>query len=105
MSNENKTTKDPVARVKVRNVQGAIWSRSTEKGTFFDVSFQRGYKTPDGNWRNSHSFDLDGLLALQHTVKLAIDKVLELRNADVSDQPATEAEGPDYLDPEDEIPC
>ena len=103
MSNENKTTKAPVARVKVRNVQGAIWSRSTEKGTFFDVSFQRGYKTPDGNWRNSHSFDLDGLLALQHTVKLAIDKVLELRNADVSDQPATEAEGPDYLDPADEI--
>jgi hypothetical protein len=105
MSNENKTTKAPVARVKVRNVQAAIWSRSTEKGTFFDVSFQRGYKTPDGNWRNSHSFDLDGLLALQHTVKLAIDKVLELRNADVSDQPATEAEEADYLDPADEIIC
>jgi hypothetical protein len=100
MSNENKTTKAPVARVKVRNVQAAIWARSTERGTFFDVSFQRGYKTPDGNWKNSYSFDLDGLLALQHTVKLAIDKVLELRNADVSDQPA--AEGDDF--DEEEIP-
>ena len=103
MSNETKTTKAPVARVKVRNVQAAIWARSTERGTFFDVSFQRGYKTPDGNWKNSHSFDLDGLLALQHTVSLAIDKVLELRNADISDQPATETEASDYLDPEDEI--
>ncbi len=104
MSNENKTTKAPVARVKVRNVQGAIWSRSTERGTFFDVSFQRGYKGPDGNWKNGHSFDLDGLLALQHAVKLAIDKVLELRHADVSDQAATETGEARDLDPSDEIP-
>ena len=98
MSNETKSTKAPVARVKVRNVQAAIWARTTERGTFFDVSFQRGYKTSDGNWKNSHSFDLDGLLALQHTVSLAIDKVLELRKADVSDQPVAEAD--DFEDEE-----
>jgi hypothetical protein len=37
-------------------------------------------------------------------IYVCLHKVLELRNADVSDQPTTEAEGPDYLDPADEIP-
>ena len=88
MSNTQKTeTKKapPVARVTVRTVRGNIWARSTDKGTFFSATFERGYKTQEG-WKNTHGFDLDGLLALQHAVGLAIDKVMELRAADISDQ-------------------
>ena len=77
--------KSPVARVKVRTVQASIWARSTDKGTFFDTSFQRGYRDGEGNWKNTQSFDLNGLLALHHAVGLAIDKVLELQRADVAD--------------------
>ena len=47
--------KSPVARVKVRTVQASIWARSTDKGTFFDTSFQRGYRDGDGNWKNTQS--------------------------------------------------
>ena len=38
-------------------------------------------------WKNSQSFDLNGLLALQHAVGLAIGKVLDLQIQDVSDRP------------------
>jgi hypothetical protein len=91
--------KSPVARVKVRTVQASIWARSTDQGTFFDTSFQRGYRDGQGNWKNTHSYDLNGLLALQHAVGLAVDKVLELQKADVSDQP----EAPVTDSPDDEI--
>ena len=91
MSDETKKAK-PVAKVQVRRVPAAIWGRSTEKGTFFEASFQNGYKDRDGKWKNGHSFDLDGLLALQHAVGLAIDKVIALRDADVSDTPEEASE-------------
>ncbi len=93
MSNDTKTPKAaPVAKVQVRRVQGAIWSRSTEKGTFFSATFQNGYRDADGKWKNGHSFDLDGLLALQHAVGLAIDEIIGLREADVADEAAGEEE-------------
>ena len=83
MSDENKNKK-PVARVKVGKVQGAIFANSTENGVFYGTTFQNGYRV-DGTWKNGHSFDLNGLLALQHAVGLAIDKVIALRDADTSD--------------------
>lgn len=97
----DKAKKAPVARVKVRTVQASIWARSTDSGTFFDTSFQRGYRDGEGKWKNSQSFDLNGLLALQHAVGLAIDKVLELQRAAVAETPAPEPEA-EY--PDDEIP-
>jgi len=84
----------PVAKVRVKTVQGSIWARTTEQGTFFDASFQRGYTDRDGNWKNTHSFDLNGLLALQHAVGLAIDKILELQKQDVADRPEADDEFP-----------
>jgi hypothetical protein len=83
MSEESKNKK-PVARVKVGKVQGAIFANSTENGVFYGTTFQNGYRV-DGKWKNGHSFDLNGLLALQHAVGLAIDKVIALRDADTSD--------------------
>ena len=58
-----------------------------EARTFFDVSFQRSYRDQNGHWKNTQSFDLNGLLALQHAVGLAIGKVLDLQVQDVSDRP------------------
>jgi hypothetical protein len=97
----DKPKKTPVARVKVRTVQASIWARSTESGTFFDTSFQRGYRDAEGNWKNTQSFDLNGSLALQHAVGLAIDKILELQRAAVSEQ--VEAPPTDVVEG-DEIP-
>ena len=99
MSTETKTKAAPVARVKVRKVQGAIWARVTEKGTFFEATFQNRYLTAEGEWKNGQSYNLDGLLSLQHAVGQAIDKILALRAADVSDT----AEAPASDGAEDEM--
>lgn len=85
-----KPKQPPAARIKVRNVQASIWARATEDKTYFDASFQRSYVDVNGQWHNTQSFDLNGLLALQHAIGLAIDKVLELMVQDVSDRPETD---------------
>jgi hypothetical protein len=87
MTTTNSTTKKqpPIARVRVRNVQAAIWARPTESRVYFDTSFQRSYLDADGRWQNTQTFDLSGLLALQHAIGLAIDKVLELQAQDLGD--------------------
>ncbi|MGC2658455.1 MAG: hypothetical protein WA324_10910 [Bryobacteraceae bacterium] len=43
-------------------------ARPTEARTFFDVSFQRSYRDAHGHLQNTQSFDLNGLLVLQHAV-------------------------------------
>lgn len=74
---QTKTKKaPPVAKYNIGRVQASIWKRDTDNGTFFDVSFKRGFKTKDG-WKNSYSFDLPGLVALQHLVGTAIEDVLK----------------------------
>jgi hypothetical protein len=86
----------PVAHLNLGSVQASIWARETEKGTFYDATFQRGYKTQNG-WKNSRSFDLNGLLVLQHLVGQAIDKVLELRAAPAETGDGNDDDGP-YID-------
>jgi hypothetical protein len=100
MSDAKKTKKPPVARVKTGTVTAAIWARDTDKGTFYDVTFQRAYRDADRKWKNSTSFDLNGLLALQHVVGQAIDKVQELRATDISDKPGDGSAPEDVIEDE-----
>src|ERR1700722_13779009 len=88
MTEAKKTKNPPVARVKTGTVTGAIWARDAgDNGTFYDATFQRAYRNDKREWKNSTSYDLNGLLALQHVVGLAIDKIQALRTADISDKP------------------
>jgi hypothetical protein len=101
MSEAKKTKNPPVARVKTGYVTGAIWARDAgDSGTFYDVTFQRAYRDGKRQWKNSTSFDLNGLLALQHAVGLAIDKVQELRAADISDKPGDAPAPEDIMEEE-----
>lgn len=101
MSTETKKKNPPpVAKFQIRRVQTAIWPKSSEKGAFFEASFETGYKNKEGKWVRKHSFDLDGLLALQYAVPRAIDQILALRAADISDT----AEAPEVVDEQDEVP-
>ena len=70
----------PVAKVRVGLITGSIWERSTENGTFFNVSFERRYRDGEGNWKSSHSYDTGDLLALSKLADLAHSKILELQN-------------------------
>jgi len=62
--------------------RASIWERTTDKGTFHSVSFERRYKDASGNWQTTHSFDTSDLLALAKLADQAHSRILELRNAE-----------------------
>ena len=80
--NEPAETKNPpVAKVRVGLITGSIWENKTDKGNFYNVTFERRYKDGD-QWKSSHSYNADDLLALAKAADLANTKIVEARNAD-----------------------
>jgi hypothetical protein len=77
---KTEAAKPPVAKVRVGLISGSIWERSTEQGTFYNVTFERRYRDGEGNWKSSHGYDMGDLLALSKLADLAHSKILELQN-------------------------
>ena len=78
----SETGKQPVAKLRLGLIFANIWQRTTDKGSFFSVSFERRYKDADGNWHSGHSFDASDLLALAKLADQAHTKLLEIRSGD-----------------------
>jgi hypothetical protein len=78
----SETSKPPVAKLRLGLIFANIWQRTTDKGSFFSVSFERRYKDADGNWQSSHSFDPNDLLSLAKLADQAHTKLQEIRSAD-----------------------
>ncbi len=53
MTNKNQ----PVHCIRYGAVKAAIWANNSLSGYFYHTSFQRVYKTPEGEWGTSDSFD------------------------------------------------
>ena len=88
MSNTKKndsaqTKTPPVAKIRVDQINASIWKQTTEKGTFYNVSFESRYRDKDGNWKSSHSYTSHDLLALGKAADLAHSKIVELRNSEM----------------------
>ena len=78
--NEAAETKNPpVGKVRVGLITASIWENKTEKGTFHNVTFERRYKDGD-QWKSSHSYNADDLLALAKAADLAHTQIIEARN-------------------------
>lgn len=62
---ESRGGRRPVDRVRIGMIQGAIWRNENQKGTAYQVSFERMYydKVAD-NWKYTKSFGRDELLPL-----------------------------------------
>ena len=81
MSDTNETKKSaPVAKVSVGLQTASIWKNESEGRAFYNVSFDRRYRTADGNWKSTSSYGRDDLLALAKLADLAHTKILELQN-------------------------
>jgi len=76
----SETNKPPVAKLRIGLLNASIWERTTDKGTFHSVSFERRYRDTDGNWQSTYSFDTSDLLALAKLADQAHSKILEIRN-------------------------
>jgi hypothetical protein len=87
MTNTNKneaaaTKNPPVAKIRVDLINASIWKNPTDKGTFYNVTFESRYRDGEGNWKSSHSYTSNDLLALAKAADLAHTKIVELRNAE-----------------------
>ena len=76
----------PIAKVRVGLITASIWERQTENGVFFNVSFERRYRDGEGNWKSSHSYDTQDLLALAKAADLAHTKIVQSQQAADGDE-------------------
>jgi hypothetical protein len=88
MSDSNETKKNtPVAKVSVGLQTASIWKNESKGRAFYNVTFDRRYRTAEGKWSSTDSYGTDDLLALAKVADLAHTKVLELQNV-TGDKPA-----------------
>ena len=68
----------PVDKVRIGNITAAIFENTGQKGTFYSVKLERGYK--DGEtWKNTDSLGRDDLLVAAKALDKAHDRILELQ--------------------------
>jgi hypothetical protein len=68
----------PVEEVRIGAVKAAIWRNEGEKGAWFNVTFQRLYRTAEGEWLSSESFAAYDLLLLAKVADAVHTRVLQL---------------------------
>ena len=81
--NASETKNPPVAKIRVDLINASIWKNQTDKGTFYNVTFESRYRDSEGNWKSSHSYTSNDLLALAKAADLAHTKIVELRNSEM----------------------
>lgn len=58
-----RSNRQPEHKIRHGAVSASIWRQETDKGSIFNVTFQRSYK--EGNdWKNSNSFGKQNLLVI-----------------------------------------
>ncbi|MGP1345501.1 MAG: hypothetical protein ACTS3F_02380 [Phycisphaerales bacterium] len=77
MSNKNQ----PVEQVRIGTTVAAIWANETDKGVRYGVTFERLYRTEDGKWKSTPTFNRDDLLVLAKVADRAHTRVYELMAA------------------------
>ena len=76
-SNESKSK--PVEEIRIGGIKAALWRNDGEQGPRFNVTFQRIYRTSEGEWRSTDSFGRDDLLILGKLADAAHTRVLQLQ--------------------------
>ena len=71
----------PAAQLPYGSISAAIWRNETDKGTFYNVTFQRSYKEGE-DFKNSQSFGREDLLLVAKLTDIAHTKIFELQHGD-----------------------
>jgi hypothetical protein len=78
MAKKQSNKVQPVEQVRIGSVKAAIWKNEGENGAYFNVTFQRLYRTEDGQWQSTASFGRDDLLVLAKLANVTHTRLLEL---------------------------
>jgi hypothetical protein len=54
----------PIHDIRCGRVRASIWRNPSTKGSFLSATFERRYRTDDGEWKSSHSYSGSELLEL-----------------------------------------
>jgi len=83
-SNANKneaaeTKKLPVDKVRVGSITASVWENTNDKGTFFNVTFERRYKDAQDQWHSTHSYGENDLQDLRKAADLVHTGIINAR--------------------------
>lgn len=74
----------PVHTIRIGEVSASVWSREHvvqgQPRTFYSATFERSYKTRDGAWGYSRSFDPDSFGHLISVIQKADEHITGLSN-------------------------
>jgi hypothetical protein len=73
--------KKPVANFRLASVEASVWANPSDKGEFYNITFQRRYQDKDQQWQTSHSYGSSDALALAKLADMAVTKIIELQQA------------------------
>ena len=79
MAKKTTTPTRPVHTVRVGSIKAAIWENQTDSGTRHQATFSRGYKV-DGEWKDTTSFGLSDLPALEKVTGMAFTWIHQAEN-------------------------
>jgi hypothetical protein len=68
----------PAEEIRIGSVKAAIWRNEGDIGAYFTVTFQRLYRTEDGQWQSTAGFGQADLLVLAKVADAAHTRLLEL---------------------------
>ena len=54
----------PVHRIRISRIHGAIWQNSGDNDPWYNVKLSRSYKDANDDWKSTDSFSVDDLLVL-----------------------------------------
>ena len=75
----NQRDPSPIDEIRIGAVKAAIWPNDSEGGVFHTTTFERVYRTSDGEWRSSRSFGERHLLLLAKVADAAHTRIHQLR--------------------------
>ena len=78
MAKKQSNKVQPAEEIRIGSVKAAIWRNEGEKGAYFTVTFQRIYRTEDGQWQSTAGFGRDDLLVLAKVADAAHTRLLQL---------------------------
>ena len=67
----------PVHKIRYGNTTASIWANEGQKGTFYNVTINRGYKDGD-QWKDTGSFGRDDLPLLMKVADRAHSWIFDL---------------------------
>ena len=72
----------PTATVRIGTVKAAIWQNQVGDRTRYNVTFSKRYRDAEGQWKTTHSFGRNDLLALAKIADHAHTAIVDLEQGE-----------------------